>query len=107
MERYSRKINDSLALLIYLDKNHPKNQSTRSLAEAIGTSQRTMRRILDEAYRRKNVKDSILHKTAYKYGFQFQFFNGWRDNSGRYTEKAILDAVWVGFNTTSEEDYCN
>jgi Zn finger protein HypA/HybF involved in hydrogenase expression len=95
MVRYSRKINDSLVLLSYLSANHPENQSIRSLARAVGTSKNTLQRILVEAYNRRETQDSILHRTAEKYDFEFALFNGWVDLVGNPhgKTKLIVDAV--------------
>jgi DNA-binding Lrp family transcriptional regulator len=82
---------DALALLSYVEKAHPQNQTERTLSKATGIPATTIRRLLNDA---EGSGRSILAGVAHKYGFQFRVFK--ERKSRAHKGKQLLDVVRAG-----------
>jgi hypothetical protein len=92
MKRKSRMIDDCLVLLDYVAKHPNEKQSYNSLAKNTHISRRMLKTIIHEARHRY---DSILARTATKYSFDFEVFDG---PTLRYRKK-LIGAVYIGYWT--------
>lgn len=86
-----RDENDALALLTYIEDNHPRDQTERALSKATGVPTTTLRRLLDDA---DGPGRSVLAGVAAKYGFQFCVFKGRKSRA--HKGKMLIDAVKIG-----------
>lgn len=94
MKRKSRMIDDCLVLLDYVSKHPDEDQSYEGLSKKCGISRRMLRKIIRDARYRY---DSTLARTAHKYSFDFEVFDG---PTLRYKKK-LIGVIYRGYWTDS------
>jgi hypothetical protein len=90
---------DCLALLSYLSKEHPNDQTLNSLSDATHIPKGSLYHILEDAEvgcdRWGNPP--MLDMVASRFGFRYETFKGWRNNTNPQRKGMIIDATYIGY----------
>jgi len=85
------EVDHCIALLSWVSKNRDVGQTFRSLSEATGIPERTLRDILDDAV--EDSLDCMLREVADDFGYQYYIYK----KRPKRSDKKIIDVVKRSF----------